>query len=264
LLSDVSRPNVILLAVMVAAFGTLVEADSWRGFDNFFLPAGLMIFLESHMNSPWPELVLLMGLFLLAIVIFLKLAPQFGISKHAARVYVISSFLLISVTALQNTVLPLLVFVFHAIAHRRNPCQASWPELDIVAGLAMASFAWLAIGLVADANALMFYGLMSVGMSVALVAISFGNQPLVLRCLAALLAGFVLLGVYRVLMQYNPTFVLWPGDLTAVCIGTIAVCAGVGGALPNRFTTHRAAKVTLLALCVPAVSYGLMFQGAAS
>lgn len=44
LLTDVSRPSVILLAAMVAAFGTLVEADSWRGFDNFFLPAGLMVF----------------------------------------------------------------------------------------------------------------------------------------------------------------------------------------------------------------------------
>jgi phytol kinase len=34
--------------MMVAGFGTLVEAASWRGFDNLFLPLGLLIFLWVH------------------------------------------------------------------------------------------------------------------------------------------------------------------------------------------------------------------------
>ena len=257
LLSDVSRPNVILLSVMVAAFGTLVEADSWRGFDNFFLPAGLMIFLESHMNSPWPELVLLMGLFLLAILLFLQLAPRLGISPHAARVYVISTFLLISVTALQNTVLPLLVFVVHAFAHRTNPCKAAWPELDIVAAIALASFAWLAVGLVMDANALMFYGLLSVGLCVGLVALVAAQSPLVVRVGLAILTGFGLYELYSMLMLFNPAHVLWPGDMRITGILTIVFMAVCAGSRPIFFETHRAAKLTVLALLVPGISYGL-------
>lgn len=257
LLSDVSRPNVILLSVMVAAFGTLVEADSWRGFDNFFLPAGLMIFLESHMNSPWPELVLLMGLFLLAILVFLQIAPRLGITLHAARVYVISTFLLISVTALQNTVLPLLVFVFHAFAHRTNPCKAAWPELDIVAAVALASFGWLAVGLVLGPNALMFYGLMSLGLCVGLVALFLGQRPLILRCGAAALVGLGLYGLYSVLMLYNPPHVLWPGDMRITGALTIGMMALGAGLRPGVYETHRAAKLTVLALIVPGTSYAI-------
>lgn len=257
LLSDVSRPNVILLAVMVASFGTLVEADSWRGFDNFFLPAGLLVFLESHMNSPWQELMALIGIFLLAIVIFLRVAPQFGITKHAARVYIISTFLLISVTALQNTVIPLLVFVMHAIAHRLNPCKAAYPALDIVAAVALASFGWLAIGLVAQANALMYYGLMSVGLCVGFAGIALGQMPIWVRVGGATLLGLGLFGLYSVLMLYNPAFVRWPGDMRMTGAVMIGVMVIAGSSRPAIFDTHRAAKLTFIALLVSVCSYGI-------
>lgn len=256
LLSDVSRPNVILLSVMVAAFGTLVEADSWRGFDNFFLPAGLMVFLQSHLNSPWESLVILLVLFLLAIVVFLRLAQSFGITKHAARVYVISIFLLISVTELQNTVLPLLVFVAHAIAHRMHPCKAKWPELDIVAALALASFGWLASEMIIPFNALMFYGLMSLGLSVGLIAVALGQEGTWLRIGVAALIGLGLFGLYRQLMSYNGSHVLWPGDMKLIGAASVIFMAVAVGLRPLVFDNHRAAKLTLLALVVPVIGYG--------
>ncbi|MEP5758228.1 MAG: hypothetical protein ABJ327_02730 [Litoreibacter sp.] len=261
LLSDVSRPNVILLAAMVAAFGTLVEADSWRGFDNFFLPAGLMIFLESHMNSPWHDLTALIGMFLIAIFVFLRVAPRFGITKHAARVYIIATFLLISVTAFQNTILPLLVFVLHAAAHRLNPCQSDYPALDIVAAVALTSFGWLAIGLIAEMNALMYYGLMSMGLCIGLIAIALGKFPIWIRLGAALIFGMGLFGLYSSLMLYNPASVRWPGDMRFIGAAVIGMMA-VGGAIrPAAFDTHRAVKFTLLAVLVPVLSYGIKVMG---
>jgi len=50
-LSGIPRMNVIYLAAIFAAFATLVEADSWQGFDNFFLPAGLMVFLQAYLHA---------------------------------------------------------------------------------------------------------------------------------------------------------------------------------------------------------------------
>ncbi len=262
LLSDVSRPNVILLAAMVAAFGTLVEADSWRGFDNFFLPAGLLVFLAMHMDSSWQELMALMAMFVAAIVIFLRLAPQFGMTKHTARVYIIAAFLLISVTAFQNTILPLLVFVIHAIANRTNPCKATHPALDIVAAVALASFGWLAVGLVAEANALMFYGLMSVGLCVGLVAVAVGQFAIWIRVGVATALGLVLFGLYRLLMQYNPDFVQWPGDMTSMAVLAVGLMVIACGLRPAFFDSHRAAKLTLLALVVPGLGYGIKVIGA--
>lgn len=262
LLSDVSRPNVILLAVMAAAFGTLVEADSWRGFDNFFLPAGLLVFLAIHMNSPWQELMALIGMFLVAILMFMHVAPRFGMTRHEARVYVIAIFLLFSVTAFQNTVLPLLVFVMHAAAHRLNPCKASYPTLDIVAGIALTSFGWLAVGLVGGANALMYYGLMSVGLCVGFGAVAMGGKPVWMRAGAATILGLVLFGLYSALMLYNPVFVRWPGDMTLTGIVVIGAMVVAGSANPAFFDTQRAAKLTLLALIVPGLSYGIKVMGA--
>ncbi|WP_299965463.1 hypothetical protein [uncultured Roseobacter sp.] len=261
LLSDVSRPGVILIATMVAAFGTLVEADSWRGFDNFFLPAGLLVFLQSHLDSPWQDLVLLTVQFLMAIVLFLRVAPSLRITRHEARVYIIATFLLISVVAVQNTVLPLLVFLLHAVAHRLNPCSAAHPALDMVAAFALASFGWLAVGLLADTSALMYYGLMSVGLATGFVALALGRKPLWLRVALATVMGCVLFGLYSLLMPYNLTFVPWPRDL--MLIGTLVVGATVlAGALrPSLFDTHRAAKLTLLAQVVPGLSYGMMVSG---
>ena len=51
LLTDVPRPNVIALGLAVAALGTLIEAESWRGLDNFFLPVGLMIYLYANLQT---------------------------------------------------------------------------------------------------------------------------------------------------------------------------------------------------------------------
>ena len=261
LLSDVSRPNVILLALMVAAFGTLVEADSWRGYDNFFLPIGLLIFLDVHMTNPWQELVILLIVFLLAIVLFLRVAPRVGITKHAARLYVVTTFILISVTAFQNTILPLMVFVMHAAAHRLNPCKAAYPALDIVAAVALVSCGWLVIGLAAGANALIFYGLTSVGLCVGLIAVALGQKSIWLRVGVALASGVLLFKLYSKLMLYNPTLVWWSGDMTLTGAVVILVVVIAGSLKPSLFDTRRAAKLTLLAMLVPMVSYGVKVMG---
>lgn len=257
LLSDVSRPNVILLAVLVAAFGTLVEADSWRGFDNFFLPTGLMVFLDVHMDSSWQSLVLLMAMFLIALLLFLRVAPRLGITKHAARVYTIATFLLISVTAPQNTALPLLVFIVHAVAHRARPCKAAYPALDIVAAVALASFGWLAVGLITEMNALMYYGLMSACLCVGLAAVALGQVSLWVRLAATALSGVVIFGFYSFLMLYNPASALWPGDMTFVGAASIGLVVVVASLWPSLFDSNRAAKLTLLALILPALNYGI-------
>ncbi|MHA6325343.1 hypothetical protein [Roseivivax sp. CAU 1753] len=250
LLTDVDRAGVILLSIIVAAFGTLVEADSWRGFDNFFLPAGLLVFLESHMHSPPAELVALAVGFLLAIFAFLRAAPMLGLSAHAARVYVISIFLLISVTALENTVLPILIFVTHAISRKANPGSATHPELDIVAALALASFGWLVLGLVSGVNALWFYALMSMGICAGQVALALVPLPAHWRWLAAAVAGAGLVALLTALMAPGQT-----ARDTAFASACAALMLAVPLLRPRAFEDRRAGKLTLLALVLPLGAY---------
>ena len=256
LLSDVPRANVILLAVIVAGFGTLVEAESWRGFDNFFLPAGIMVFLESNLNSPPVTLLVIMGLFTLSIFVFLSAAPRLALTPHAARVYVIAAFMLLSVTALQNTVLPLLVFVAHAMSRGTNPCKAAYPELDIVAALALASFGWLSIGLLTGHNALGFYGLHALGLSVALITLAGRSIPQRL-----VLGGFtaaLLIPLYLWLIPMNDDVIIWAGDMTLIAVIASLAAVGLPAFRPASFADHRAARVAILTAAVPVAIYAVL------
>lgn len=250
LLTDVDRANVILLSIIVAAFGTLVEADSWRGFDNFFLPAGLLIFLESHMHTPPSQLVVLTLGFLLAIWAFLGAAPRLGLTAHAARVYVIAIFLLISVTAIENTVLPILVFVTHAIARHANPGTATHPELDIVAALALASFAWLVLGLVTGVNALWFYGLTAMGMSAGLIALALSPRVAPIRWLLAGLAGVGLVALFSALMAPDRD-----ADLSPLAVVCALLMLAMPLIRPEAFRHLRAGKLTVMAMLLPLGGY---------
>lgn len=261
LLTDVDRTAVILLSVLVAAFGTLVEADSWRGFDNFFLPAGLLLFLQSHMQTSVPGLIVLAAMLLAALVGFLNMAPRLGLSPHTARVYVVAIFLLLSVTNIENTVLPILVFVAHALARATNPGTSDHPELDIVAALALVSFGWLALGQVMGLNALAFYGLTAMGLCLGLVALALAPLALAWRWGAGLIAGAALVGLYVLLLGGATPVRPWSGDLTPLAI----VCAALTLALPllrpTYFAHLRAARLAVLALVLPLASYLWMIQG---
>jgi hypothetical protein len=72
--------NILVISMMVAGFGTLVEAASWRGFDNLFLPLGLLIFLSVHAGNSLPELLSFAGLFVASILVFKRVAPMIGLT----------------------------------------------------------------------------------------------------------------------------------------------------------------------------------------
>ena len=84
LLSDAPRLNVILLGAGIAAYGTLVEATSWRGWDNFLLPLAVHLLLAHNLDAS--PLVLLEGAGVSAAVLALLLAAgnRLRIGRHAA------------------------------------------------------------------------------------------------------------------------------------------------------------------------------------
>ncbi len=75
LMTDIGRVNVVLLSLVIAAFGALVEADSWRGFDNLFVPVGIHLFLASHLETQPLQLLLLTTTFVVVLCGILLLAP---------------------------------------------------------------------------------------------------------------------------------------------------------------------------------------------
>lgn len=254
LLTDVPRAQVILLAVLVSAFATLVEADSWRGYDNLFLPMGVLIFLAANLQSPAGILLAqAMGL-LGALLIFHALAARLGLSGHGARVYVVAAFLIGAVTAPQNAALPVLMLALHPLARSLTPSTEEYPDLDIVAALAIVSFGFLLMGRVVGPTALSFYGIAMGGMALALAALASAGQPgaWAWRGLALALVA----GLWALALGWNPAQVsAWHGPLWPVALGLWALCLALPSLQPGVFAAARSAKIAGLAAVPAALLY---------
>jgi phytol kinase len=247
--------NIIVLALMVAVFGTLVEALSWQGFDNIFLPLGLLVFLSVHGESDLRTLLGLAAVFAVALALFKTVSPIMGLSTHAAYVYVIAAFLVLAVSEVQNTLFPIAMLAAHAWCRGANPGVAKFPDLDIVASLALVSFGWLALGNATGWNAVSFYGLTTMGILLGLSALALAHRPFVIRLsvlvvlvLTACVLRIFILGLNPV--QTNWFTAIWP--LTFVCI---AFTVMIPASLPQAFYTARVSKLTVLALTPPLFSY---------
>ena len=247
--------NIIVLSLMVAGFGTLVEAASWRGYDNLFLPMGLLIFLSVHGNSPLLELIALAAVYALSIVTFKYFAPRFGLTNHAARVYVTTVFLLLAVTAVQNAIVPVLVLAAHAWSRHATPCQSKLPDLDIVAGLAIISFGWLLTGNASGWGAISFYGLTVIGMAVGLSAIALVSQPMIIRIFGLIGVMISACLIWNLIVTLNPLAANWNGPMWPNLVACLAVTAATASLFPQFFSRNRVTRITGVSLIIPLASY---------
>lgn len=247
--------NIIVISLMVAGFGTLVEAASWRGFDNLFLPLGLLVFLATHADSGLVNLLSLAALFTATLMIFRFLSPMLGLTVHASRVYVTTIFLLCAVTEFQNAVIPILVLAAHGWSRRANPCKGNFPELDIVAGLVVVSLGWLTLGNATGWNAISFYGITAMGMVMGLSAIALATAPRRQQILG-LVAVAVGLCVLRLWIIFsNPDTANWGGDLWDVSLMTLAVTGLAPTVFKNAFKRVRVTKTIGMSISIPLLAY---------
>lgn len=123
----------------------------------------------------------LAAMFVTSIVAFKAISPKIGLTNHAAHAYVTTVFLLLAVTAVQNALLPLLVLAAHAWSRIPAPCKSRFPDLDIVAALALGSFGWLTQSNATGRNAISFYEITAMGMMVGLCTIALQQRRISTR-----------------------------------------------------------------------------------
>ncbi|MFD1911309.1 diacylglycerol/polyprenol kinase family protein [Halodurantibacterium flavum] len=254
-LSDLPPPNILALAVMIAAFGTLVEAQSWRGFDNLFLPLALLVFLVVHSQSGLGDLLGLAGLFFASIIGFRAVGPRFGLSDHAARVYVVAVFMILSVVEIQNAILPGLVLLAHAWCSLRSPGEDDYGELDVVAALAIFSFGWLAVGTATGWNAVQFYGLTAIGMVMGLCTLALGRRLLWVPAIA-----LVLMAVRFGVTSVNPPDAVWAEPMWLLAVACLLIPSVAAGLAPRWLMQDRVLKLTVLSVLPPLGYYAALLM----
>lgn len=247
--------NIILLSLMVAGFGTLVEAVSWRGFDNLFLPLGILVFLASHGARDVWDLLSLAGLFAATLVGFRAVAPFVGLSNHASRVYVTTVFLLLAVTAFHNAALPISVFLAHAWARSVNPGDSKYPDLDVVAAVVLVSLFWLTLGNATGWNAVSFYGMTAMGMSFGFCLLALAPKSLFQKCAGALGVAAVLVFLRGWSVAMNGDLRNWNGPMWGEIGISFAAIAALCALQPRWFNRFRMMKITMLSVIVPITVY---------
>jgi phytol kinase len=257
LMTGIERVNVIVLSVMIAAFGALVEADSWGGLDNLFVPVGVHLMLASHLETPPVQLALLALAFLALIVLAVRHATKLGLTAHSARAMVVLIFLMGAVTAPYNAALPAFCVLAHVAARVRNPAGGDYPDLDIIAVCAGTALFWLFAGQFFERDALNVYNLTFAGMAVLLVGLAARPAGPAVRVaavgVAAALTGWALLTI----APLNVDSTMWHGVFwpwVAAALG-LAVLAGL--VRPGAFARHRAARVLAVAAPVPLLLFAI-------
>lgn len=246
MMTDIGRINVVLLSFVIAVFGAMVEADSWRGFDNLFVPIGIHLFLAGNLEAQPAQLVLLAATFIVALSVILLFAPGFDLSRHAARAYTVLVFLICAVTAVHNAILPVIAVFAHLAARKVRPCKEGYPDLDFLAAVAAVALFWLFIGEFTGRNSLNVYNLTFAGAALAFVALAAGHRFLWTGAAAAVLFGLML-----VITGWNPAPTHWHGPIWPFVAASFALCLVIPLVRPNLLDHQRAPRTMAMALTVP-------------
>lgn len=262
LLSDVSRANVVLLSLLIAAFATVVEADSWRGFDNYFVPVGILFLLVVHMDSP-PWMLALLAIGFLAVLNLLRVygGALLDLSDHTARAYTAGLFLIGAVTTLPNMILPASTLAAQAFARRHNPSTSRHPDLDMLALLAVVSFGILIGGTAMGRSAITFYGMVCAGLLIQLVMLALVRMPLWIRLAVAMAATIGLTALTMAIIGFNPEHTRWHGPIAPLMALGLAFAAAISTFSPNFYRAQRHAKVGLIGALGPVLVYLFLYAG---
>lgn len=256
LMSDVPRPNVVLLSLLAAAFATTVEADSWRGFDNYFVPIGVFFIVDVHMYSdPWVLCLLAIGFLSVLNLLRVYGGALVGLSDHTARAYTAALFMIGAATALINMILPALVLGVQTWTRRVNPCNARHPDLDNLAMLAVVSFISLIGGMALGTSAISFYSIICGAIILQYVMVALADRSRATRLAIMVATVFAITLVIETVIALNPPEVSWHGPILPLTAAGLLVPALVASLRPDLYVDERHFKVGVIAAIIPVCSY---------
>ena len=183
--TDTPRENVIWLATLVAAFATHVEAESWHGLDNLFVPVGIHVLMVNWGGAAPTALVAVTVVWLAMLLAADHFASRLGLTGHAGRAAAVALFLTATAADPVNAVLPIVAFVICLISRKGQALMTAEPILDFVAALVIVGVVWLTIGATFHLNAIAFYVATFVAIASGYMVLAVRDLDLILRLMVA-------------------------------------------------------------------------------
>lgn len=249
LLTDAPRLNVVVLAFAIAAFGAIVEAVSWRGLDNLFVPICLQFFIKGYLFAEPMALALIALQFGVAVIAVAVIARRLALSVHASRAFVIAIFLFLGAGGPYGAVVPMFAIAAHLVA-RRRPCASPHRDLDFIATLCGAGLIWFFVGETIGPSALSFYNLGMAGMALGLLVVATGG-----RIAAGAVLTLAVGAGYIALLSLAPGHALHSPYLPLVAAASLLLVTGLVLARTPWFDRWRAPRLGAVANLVPFAAY---------
>jgi len=245
-MTDSPRLTVIMLSLLVAAFGALVEADSWRGLDNLFIPLAVHFLLVGRLEAPVESLIVLAFGFVVSIAAIILAAPMLRLTVHAARAYGILVFLVFTIAGPIDALAPLAAILAHVVAQRVRPSLSDYPDLDLLAVVAGACLFWLFVGRYFGRDASDLFDLTFVALAAIFVALALeGFSRWWLPLVPAGAAAFAL-----AITEKHPDYDGWHGALWP-WLAIALVLSLAPAAWPALFDRYRTLRALALAAAAP-------------
>lgn len=223
LLTDIGRSEAVLLAFITAAFGALLEAASWRGLDNLFIPLGLYFLLANLLYLGVIGLAVVAGAFFVVLIGMLALTRHSGADRHFLAIGSTLFFCIAIFSGLLSIITPAVAVAAYLVCV--NYLHAERPEHDalnlLVVVLAVAMCFFLASN-VLRTDTIFSFNLAFAALAAGIVA-RFGANWFVV--LAAVVLAWLAMSV-RTLWVEGPSPETW--RFAAIGLGGIALVTATG------------------------------------
>jgi phytol kinase len=212
LLSDVPRLNVILLGLFVAAFGAFIEADSWRGLDNLFVPVALQAILIDAIPASEARLLELLLMLAGTMAVAITAARILQANQHVARAAGLVLFMIWTIAGIEDAILPVAAFSAAVVAQRLRPVPVPFPHLTTLSAIVAVGLLWLVVGESAGFVAIDYFNLSFAVAAAALIAMAVPHLGIAAAAALAALA-----------MQQAQAWLLRPEDFRGIAF--VSICA---------------------------------------
>ncbi len=225
LLTDIGRGEVVLLAFITAVFGALLEAASWRGLDNLFIPLGLYFLLANLLHLGVFGLSGVAAMFFLVLLGLVHLTQRSGGSRHFIATAATLFFCIGIFSGVESVITPALaVGAYLACVRLTKAERPEHDDLNLLLVILSLALAFFVASNVARVDTIYAFNLAFAGLAAGIVA-RFGTS--LLAVLGMIVAGAVAMSVRTLWMEGVSEAAWWYTGLGLVGISIVAITGGM-------------------------------------
>jgi phytol kinase len=141
-LTEISWLSLTMISLTFAIVGAMIEAVSWHGLDNLFIPIGAFLFLDAFLHLEESHLILQLLILCAIVLLGLTAGPKSQLNTQALMTAIISAYFFGMVGGPSWLAAPVLVFLCHMLLAKLYSDERNY-SVDAILSVTSGGFFWL-------------------------------------------------------------------------------------------------------------------------